>query len=133
MQQPSVPVQENTVLTTGAGVPIGDKLNVLTAGPRGPLLMQDVVFIDEMAHFGRERIPERVVHAKGAGHRLKKSFFPKDEDPYLIQDKAEQGYQDTYRFSSILWFYEKKKRKMSNVSSRWMTIHWDSCQEYGAH
>ncbi|XP_040193406.1 catalase-like isoform X2 [Rana temporaria] len=68
MQQPSVPVQENTVLTTGAGVPIGDKLNVLTAGPRGPLLMQDVVFIDEMAHFGRERIPERVVHAKGAGY-----------------------------------------------------------------
>lgn len=55
------------MLTTGAGVPIGDKLNVQTAGPRGPLLVQDVVFTDEMAHFDRERIPERVVHAKGAG------------------------------------------------------------------
>ncbi|XP_067902043.1 catalase [Heterodontus francisci] len=54
-------------LTTGAGHPIGDKLNVITAGPRGPLLMQDVVFLDEMAHFDQERIPERVVHAKGAG------------------------------------------------------------------
>uniref|UniRef100_A0A4W6CPM3 Catalase n=1 Tax=Lates calcarifer TaxID=8187 RepID=A0A4W6CPM3_LATCA len=54
-------------LTTGAGHPVGDKLNLQTAGPRGPLLVQDVVFTDEMAHFDRERIPERVVHAKGAG------------------------------------------------------------------
>ncbi|NXX09291.1 CATA Catalase, partial [Larus smithsonianus] len=59
--------QKPDVLTTGAGNPVGDKLNVLTAGPRGPLLVQDVVFTDEMAHFDRERIPERVVHAKGAG------------------------------------------------------------------
>uniref|UniRef100_A0ABI7Z8B7 Catalase n=1 Tax=Felis catus TaxID=9685 RepID=A0ABI7Z8B7_FELCA len=59
--------QKPDVLTTGAGNPIGDKLNVITAGPRGPLLVQDVVFTDEMAHFDRERIPERVVHAKGAG------------------------------------------------------------------
>lgn len=56
-----------TTLTTGAGAPISDKLNSLTAGPRGPLLLQDHVFIDEIAHFDRERIPERVVHAKGAG------------------------------------------------------------------
>ncbi|KAI4894251.1 hypothetical protein NFI96_030248 [Prochilodus magdalenae] len=59
--------QRADVLTTGAGVPVGDKLNIQTAGPRGPLLVQDVVFTDEMAHFDRERIPERVVHAKGAG------------------------------------------------------------------
>uniref|UniRef100_A0A8C0FUY4 Catalase n=2 Tax=Strigidae TaxID=30459 RepID=A0A8C0FUY4_BUBBB len=59
--------QKPDVLTTGAGNPIGDKLNILTVGPRGPLLVQDVVFTDEMAHFDRERIPERVVHAKGAG------------------------------------------------------------------
>ncbi|XP_053304572.1 catalase-like [Spea bombifrons] len=64
---PSPALQANCPLTTGAGVPTGDKLNVLTVGPRGPLLMQDVVFTDEMAHFDRERIPERVVHAKGAG------------------------------------------------------------------
>ncbi|XP_018112368.1 catalase, gene 1 L homeolog isoform X1 [Xenopus laevis] len=59
--------QKPNVLTTGAGHPVGDKLNLLTVGPRGPLLVQDVVFTDEMAHFDRERIPERVVHAKGAG------------------------------------------------------------------
>ncbi|XP_018495282.1 catalase isoform X1 [Galendromus occidentalis] len=54
-------------LTTGHGCPIGDKLNIQTAGKRGPALLQDNHFIDEIAHFDRERIPERVVHAKGAG------------------------------------------------------------------
>ena len=55
------------VLTTANGAPIGNKLAILTAGERGPMLMQDFVFEDEMSHFQRERIPERVVHAKGAG------------------------------------------------------------------
>ncbi|XP_006002068.1 catalase [Latimeria chalumnae] len=59
--------QKPADMTTGAGIPIGDKLNVITVGQRGPLLVQDVVFTDEMAHFDRERIPERVVHAKGGG------------------------------------------------------------------
>lgn len=38
-----------------------------TVGERGPILLQDINFLDEMTHFDRERIPERVVHAKGAG------------------------------------------------------------------
>jgi len=54
-------------LTTSNGAPIGNKQDVVTVGKRGPMLMQDVVYMDEMAHFDRERIPERVVHAKGAG------------------------------------------------------------------
>ncbi|CAG0883435.1 unnamed protein product [Cyprideis torosa] len=54
-------------LATGFGAPVDDKLNALTAGERGPQLMQDIVYLDEMAHFDRERIPERVVHAKGGG------------------------------------------------------------------
>ncbi|XP_029438884.1 catalase-like isoform X1 [Rhinatrema bivittatum] len=58
---------KSQVLTTGGGIPVGDKVNVITVGSRGPLVVQDMVFIDEMAHFDRERIPERVVHAKGAG------------------------------------------------------------------
>jgi catalase len=59
-------IKPNT-LKTGTGAPIGDKNNVLTVGPRGPLLMDDFVYRDEMSHFNHERIPERVVHAKGAG------------------------------------------------------------------
>ncbi|XP_043229684.1 catalase-like isoform X2 [Amphibalanus amphitrite] len=57
----------STIITTGHGQPVGKKTASVSIGQRGPLLLQDVAFIDEMAHFDRERIPERVVHAKGAG------------------------------------------------------------------
>src|SRR5271163_2341427 len=53
-------------LTTTAGIPVGDNQNSLTAGPRGPLLVQDWQLFEKHAHFNRERIPERVVHAKGS-------------------------------------------------------------------
>ncbi|MDF1591956.1 MAG: catalase [Desulfobacterales bacterium] len=54
-------------LTTAFGAPVADDLNSVTAGERGPVLMQDVHLLEKLAHFDRERIPERVVHAKGAG------------------------------------------------------------------
>ncbi|MFH1595495.1 MAG: catalase [Pseudomonadota bacterium] len=54
-------------LTTAFGIPVADDQNSLTAGGRGPVLMQDVHLLEKLAHFDRERIPERVVHAKGAG------------------------------------------------------------------
>jgi catalase len=54
-------------MTTAAGVPVADNQNALTAGPRGPVLMADYQLMEKMAHFNRERVPERVVHAKGAG------------------------------------------------------------------
>ena len=60
-------MQVPDVLTTSQGHPVDSKTSTLTIGPRGPVLLQDFTFIDEMAHFDRERIPERVVHAKGAG------------------------------------------------------------------
>ncbi len=56
-----------TRLTTAAGIPVGDNQNSLTAGPQGPLLVQDWQLFEKHAHFNRERIPERVVHAKGSG------------------------------------------------------------------
>ena len=58
---------KRSTLTTAAGIPIGDNQNSLTAGPRGPLLVQDWQLFEKHAHFNRERIPERVVHAKGSG------------------------------------------------------------------
>lgn len=54
-------------LTTSAGAPIATNQNSLTAGPRGPVLMQDYQLIEKLAHQNRERIAERVVHAKGWG------------------------------------------------------------------
>jgi catalase len=61
MEKPTKP------LTTNFGAPVPDDQNSLTAGDPGPILMQDVHLIEKLAHFDRERIPERVVHAKGAG------------------------------------------------------------------
>jgi len=54
-------------LTTSVGNPIADNQNSITVGPRGPLLMQDHQLLEKMATFNRERVPERVVHAKGSG------------------------------------------------------------------
>src|SRR4030043_139711 len=54
-------------LTTVAGAPVVDNQNAMTAGPRGPALLQDVWFLEKLGHFDREVIPERRMHAKGSG------------------------------------------------------------------
>jgi catalase len=59
--------ESKKTLTTGFGAPVDNDLNSMTAGPKGPVLVQDVHLIEKLGHFDRERIPERVVHAKGAG------------------------------------------------------------------
>lgn len=61
MSQPTPPR-----LTTASGTPVADNQNTLTAGARGPVLLQDFHLLEKLAHFNRERIPERVVHAKGS-------------------------------------------------------------------
>ena len=58
---------EKKTLTTNFGRTVDDDQNSMTAGEPGPVLIQDVHLIEKLAHFNRERIPERVVHAKGAG------------------------------------------------------------------
>lgn len=58
---------EGRILTTSNGDPVDDNQHSMTAGPTGPILLQDFHLIDKLAHFDRERIPERVVHAKGSG------------------------------------------------------------------
>jgi len=59
--------QNKKKLTTVAGAPVVDNQNAVTAGPRGPMLLQDVWFLEKLAHFDREVIPERRMHAKGSG------------------------------------------------------------------
>lgn len=59
--------EEKPVYTTSNGCPIMDPESSQRVGQNGPLLLQDFHLIDLLAHFDRERIPERVVHAKGAG------------------------------------------------------------------
>ncbi|WP_158917649.1 catalase, partial [Caulobacter sp. S45] len=56
----------STLLTTNQGVPISDNQNSLKAGVRGPVLLQDFILREKITHFDHERIPERVVHARGS-------------------------------------------------------------------
>jgi len=59
-------MDEKKKLTTAAGAPVADNQNAMTAGPRGPMLLQDLWFLEKLAHFDREVIPERRMHAKGS-------------------------------------------------------------------
>jgi len=58
---------EKKQMTTAAGRPVGDNQNSLTVGQRGSIVFEDFLLFEKMAHFNRERIPDRVVHAKGSG------------------------------------------------------------------
>ena len=54
-------------LTTNGGVPVGDNQNSKRAGSNGPVLLEDIHLVEKLASFDRERVPERVVHARGVG------------------------------------------------------------------
>jgi len=60
-------MKEKKKLTHNSGAPVADNQNVMTAGKKGPMLLQDVWFLEKLAHFDREVIPERRMHAKGSG------------------------------------------------------------------
>ena len=60
-------IENQKLLTTAAGAPVADNQDSMTAGVRGPMVLQDVWFLEKMAHFDREVIPERRMHAKGSG------------------------------------------------------------------
>ncbi len=65
------------VLTTNQGVPIGDNQNSLKAGLRGPVLLEDFILREKITHFDHERIPERIVHARGsAAHGFFEAYAP---------------------------------------------------------
>lgn len=67
MKEEEMIMKDKKPLTTAFGAPVVDNQNVMTAGPRGPQLLQDVWFLEKLAHFDREVIPERRMHAKGSG------------------------------------------------------------------
>ncbi|MDW5377897.1 catalase [Halomonas sp. HP20-15] len=106
-------MSDRKTLTTSAGAPIGDNQNSQSAGPRGPLLLQDYQLIEKLAHQNRERIPERTVHAKGWGaygtltvthdisrHTKAKVFAPGKKTPMLARFSTvagEQGAADAER------------------------------------
>lgn len=91
-------------MTTTGGAPVPDNQNSETAGPRGPVLMQDYQLIEKLAHQNRERIPERVVHAKGWGaygtlkitgdiskYTIAKALQPGKETPLILRFSTVAG------------------------------------------
>ncbi len=104
---------DKRTMTTSAGAPVSDNQNSVTAGERGPVLLQDYQLIEKLAHQNRERIPERVVHAKGWGahgvlkitgdiskYTIAKALQPGAETPMLARFSTvagEQGAADAER------------------------------------
>jgi catalase len=84
---------KQATLTTSAGIPVGDNQNSITAGARGPLLVSDWQLFEKHAHFNRERIPERVVHAKGSAAygalTISRDLSEYSRAPLLAGGKAE--------------------------------------------
>ncbi|WP_284343776.1 catalase [Dyella mobilis] len=92
-------------LTTDAGAPVGDNQNSQTAGPDGPVLLQDSHLIEKLQRFDRERIPERVVHARGTG--AFGVFTPTADISALSKAKVFTPGTDTpvfVRFSTVMNF-----------------------------
>lgn len=105
---------EGHPLTTNLGMKVADNQNTLRAGERGPALLEDVHFLEKMAHFDQERIPERVVHARGSGAHgffqvyeslaeyTKAAFLqnPEEKTPVFVRFSTVQGFRgspDTVR------------------------------------
>ncbi len=90
------------IMTTDFGAPVTEDISSQTAGQHGPMLLQDVHFLEKLSHFDRERIPERVVHAKGAGAY---GWFEATEDVsrYTCADFLSKGTKTEMfaRFSTV--------------------------------
>ena len=94
---------EDTLLTTNQGVPIADNQNSLKVGARGPVLLQDFILREKIMHFDHERIPERVVHARGsAAHGFFECLEPLGDitRAAFLQNKRERVPVFT-RFSTV--------------------------------
>jgi catalase len=95
---------KNKVMTTDVGRPVGDNQNSLTMGPRGPIVFDDYLLFEKMAHFNRERIPERVVHAKGSGAYGTLTITKPDMAKYTTAKVFEKAGKQTpmlIRFSTV--------------------------------
>jgi catalase len=90
-------------MTTDAGRPVGDNQNSLTVGNRGPIVFEDYLLFEKMAHFNRERVPERVVHAKGSAAYGTFTCTHPDMAKYTVAKVFEKGKKTPtfLRFSTV--------------------------------
>lgn len=82
-------------LTKRQGHPVTDNQNIRTVGNRGPSTLENYDFIEKISHFDRERVPERVVHARGAGaHGYFEAYGKVDDEPVSKYTRAKLFRQD---------------------------------------
>src|SRR6266404_5392895 len=123
-----MPEEKKKIMTTDAGRPVGDNQNSLTVGPRGPVVFEAFLLFEKMAHFNRERIPERVVHAKGSADT--------DRDPrgFALKFYTEEGNWDMTGNNTPVFFirdplkfgdfiHTQKRDPETNLKSP--TMMWD--------
>src|SRR5678815_1688618 len=100
---PNVEESAGEFLTTNHGTRVNDNQNSLKAGDRGPTLLEDFIFREKMTHFDHERIPERIVHARGsAAHGVFQLYDPIPElSKAGFLNKAGQEVPVFVRFSTV--------------------------------
>src|SRR3982074_109428 len=95
---------KSKVMTPGAGRPVADNQTSLPVGDRGPIVFEDFLLFEKMAHFNRERVPERVVHAKGSGAYGTLTVTNPDMPKYTTAKLFEKSGKQTpmfLRFSTV--------------------------------
>ena len=118
-------------LTTRQGHPVFDNQNQRTVGARGPATLENYHFLEKISHFDRERIPERVVHARGAGAHGVFELHTSLEDVTCAKVLTEVGKKiPTFvRFSTVLGSNgaAETAREVRGFATRWYTEqgNWD--------
>ena len=102
-------------LTTAAGAPVSDNQNSMTAGARGPVVLQDMWLVEKLAHFDREVIPERRVHAKGSGAfgTLKVTHDISRYTKAKVFDQVGKETPVFMRFSTVAGYAQARRRTAS--------------------
>ena len=117
---------EEKILTNRQGHPVTDNQNVRTVGDRGPTVLENYNFLEKITHFDRERIPERVVHARGAGaHGYFEAYGMVGDEPVSKYTRAklfqEKG-KITPMFARSAWFSGKNLHRRWKLGFSWKQL-----------
>ncbi len=113
------------ILTTRQGHPVDDNQNVRTIGDRGPVTLENYPIIEKITHFDRERIPERVVHARGTGaHGYFEAYGTIGGQPATnytrakVLTRAGKRTPLFVRFSTVIGSKDSPERRATPAASR---------------
>jgi|GEM_PF-6616520 len=110
-QQPKKSGNSN-MLTTRQGHPVFDNQNLRTLGSRGPATLENYQFLEKMSHFDRERVPERVVHARGAGaHGYFEAYGTVGDEPVAKYTRAKVFFGKGQENAVVCTFFNGDTRR----------------------